>query len=984
MSRSYGRLLVAALMIAGASGAHAQSASCNITYTWPTWVGGNGFGASIDIRNTGAAITNGWSLVFNFPNGQQLQNGWPVNVTQSGTALTAASNADWNKAIPTNGTFNVAFNGTFTGSNNPPTAFTLNGTACSIGTGTNTPPAVSLTSPTANQNFASGAAVTLAATATDNSGVANVVFRVDGTVVNTDTSSPYSFSVSGLANGTHTATATATDNGNPALSTTSTSVSFTVGAGGNTAPTVSLTSPTANQNFAAGASVPLAATATDNSGVANVVFRVDGNIVNTDTSSPYSFSATGLATGTHTATATATDNGSPALSTTSSTVTFTVGGGGGNTAPVVSQTSPTAGASFATGASITFSATATDNVSVQRCEFLVDGSLVGTDTTSPYSVALTTVAAGSHTSQARCFDAGSPVLSTTTTAIAFSVVAGNSPPTAALTSPTASQNFAAGAAIPLAATATDNGSVIRVDFRIDNVLVGSDTSSPFTFSATGVAAGSHTATATAVDNGNPALSTTSTAVSFTVGTSGTVWRVNTAGRITRNGTVFPVRCGNWFGLEGRHEPSNDSQNPSGAPMEQYIGNTFWANGGAGTGRTIQQTMQEISGMGINMIRLPLVPQTLNANDPQGTGNVLKNHPSVRIANSRLALETMITAAAANNIAVLLDIHSCSNYVGWRKGRLDARPPYVDRDRDNYDFTREDSSCAASGNPAGVTRIQAYNTSLWLDNLRTIAGLGTQLGVDNIIGIDIFNEPWDYTWSEWKSLSEQAYTAINAVNPNTLIFVEGNSASAGNQDGTPDTVSQRPHGNAATVPNWGGNLFEAGANPLTIPKDRLVFSPHVYGPSVFVQSSFMDPAQPQCAGLEGDAAGDARCNVVINPTLERSGWEEHFGYLKDQGYAMVVGEFGGNLDWPGGQASIRDRDRWGYLPAGTDATWQGAFVDYLVSKGIEGCYWSINPESGDTAGWYGHAYDPISNTTGWGEWRAFDQRKTNLLNRLWGR
>ena len=55
-------------------------------------------------------------------------------------------------------------------------------------------------------------------------------------------------------------------------------------------------------------------------------------------------------------------------------------------------------------------------------------------------------------------------------------------------------------------------------------------------------------------------------------------------------------------------------------------------------------------------------------------------------------------------------------MGWRKGRLDARPPYVDRDRDNYDFTREDSSCAASGNPAGVTRIQAYNTLTKRDGL----------------------------------------------------------------------------------------------------------------------------------------------------------------------------------------------------------------------------------------------------------------------------
>jgi hypothetical protein len=264
-------------------------------------------------------------------------------------------------------------------------------------------------------------------------------------------------------------------------------------------------------------------------------------------------------------------------------------------------------------------------------------------------------------------------------------------------------------------------------------------------------------------------------------------------------------------------------------MEQYIGNTFWANGGAGTGRTIAQTMQEISGMGINMIRLPLVPQTLSTNDPQGTGSVLKNHPSVRIANSRLALETMIQAADAANIEVLLDVHSCSNYVGWRKGRLDARPPWVDATRDNYDFKRENYSCAASGNPSTVTVTHPYNQTLWLQTLRTLAGLGTQLGVDNIIGIDIYNEPWDYTWSDWRSLAAAAYTAINEVNPNTLIFVEGISQSANNQDGTPTTITQVPHGSTATNPNWGENLFEAGANPPAIPKDRLVFSPHTYGP-----------------------------------------------------------------------------------------------------------------------------------------------------------
>src|SRR6185312_12684998 len=453
---------------------------------------------------------------------------------------------------------------------------------------------------------------------------------------------------------------------------------------------------------------------------------------------------------------------------------------------------------------------------VVRVDFRLDGSttVVGSDTTSPYNFSVPAgLSSGTHTVTATAVDNGSPALSTTTAAVTFTVGGGgNTPPTVSLTSPTPNQSFAAGAAIPLAATASDpGGAVVRVDFRLDGstTVAGSDATSPYTFTLNGVAAGSHTVTATAVDNGSPALSTTTAAVTFTVGSASSVSSVNPPGRITRNGQVFPVRCGNWFGLEGRHEPSNDPTNPSGAPMEQYIGNTFWANGGAGTGRTIQQTMTEITGMGINMIRLPLVPQTLDPNDPQGSGAVLKNHPSVRIANSRLALETMIKAAAANNIQVLLDVHSCSNFVGWRKGRFDARPPYVDAHRDNYDFTRETYSCSATNNPASVTHIQAYDKTKWLATLQTLAGLGQQLGVDNIIGIDLFNEPWDFTWGDWKTNVEDAYQAINAVNPNILIFAEGVSDTANNQDGTPDTITQEPHG--VLNPNWGENLFSAGAN-----------------------------------------------------------------------------------------------------------------------------------------------------------------------------
>lgn len=460
------------------------------------------------------------------------------------------------------------------------------------------------------------------------------------------------------------------------------------------------------------------------------------------------------------------------------------------------------------------------------------------------------------------------------------------------------------------------------------------------------------------------------------------FRVNAAGNITKDGAEVPARCGNWFGLEGRHEPSNDATNPSGAPMELYVGNMWWTNGGAGSGRTLQQGFTELKAKGITMLRVPVSPQTLEANNPQGMNPNLKNHQSVRQTNARQGLEDFIKLAAANNIQLFLDIHSCSNFVGWRKGRLDARPPYVDAAREEYDFTRETYSCAATGNPSSVKTIHAYDEAKWIANLKDIAGLPAKLGVDNILGIDIFNEPWDYTWADWKGLSERAYQAINSVNPNMLIIVEGISGSANSQDGTPDTKVAVPFGDPAFNPNWGENLYEAGSNPLNIPKDRLVYSPHIYGPSVFVQKQFMDPAQTACAGLEGDDAGKAKCKIVINSALLEKGWEEHFGYLRAQGYGILVGEFGGNMDWPL-KTKQNVRNMWSHITTNVDEQWQQAAVSYMKKKSINACYWSLNPESADTMGWWTTPWDPVSADDKWGQWGEFDTRKTALLNNLWG-
>jgi len=76
-----------------------------------------------------------------------------------------------------------------------------------------------------------------------------------------------------------------------------------------------------------------------------------------------------------------------------------------------------------------------------------------------------------------------------------------------------------------------------------------------------------------------------------------------------------------------------------------------------------------------------------------------------------------------------------------------------------------------------------------------------------------------------------------------------------------------------------------------------------------------------SGLEGDA----QCNIIINTALLEQGWEEHFGYLKDLGYAVVIGAFGGNPDWPL-DAPVRVQNRYDYLTDTTpDWQWQNTFL-----------------------------------------------------------
>jgi hypothetical protein len=76
------------------------------------------------------------------------------------------------------------------------------------------------------------------------------------------------------------------------------------------------------------------------------------------------------------------------------------------------------------------------------------------------------------------------------------------PPLTVLTSPAAGAVYTQGDAVPLAATAAaaDGATVSKVEFYDDTTLLGTDTSSPFTLSASGLAVGSHSILAKAYDS----------------------------------------------------------------------------------------------------------------------------------------------------------------------------------------------------------------------------------------------------------------------------------------------------------------------------------------------------------------------------------------------------------------------------------------------------------------------------------------------------
>jgi hypothetical protein len=215
------------------------------------------------------------------------------------------------------------------------------------------------------------------------------------------------------------------------------------------------------------------------------------------------------------------------------------GGTSDTTAPSVSISSPTSGNVSGT-TSVTVSAS--DSSGISKVELFVDGSLYGTDTSSPYSFSWNTASStnGSHAIYAKAYDSyGNVAQSGSITVTVSNATVDSTAPTTSISSPTSGTISGTST---VTASASDNVGVSSVELLIDGALFGTDTTSPYTFSwnTTSATNGTHSLYTKAYDAaGNVAQSSTVTVTvsnSTSSATTSTVARNECAN--SPSGTIF--------------------------------------------------------------------------------------------------------------------------------------------------------------------------------------------------------------------------------------------------------------------------------------------------------------------------------------------------------------------------------------------------------------------------------------------------------------
>jgi peptidoglycan/xylan/chitin deacetylase (PgdA/CDA1 family) len=304
--------------------------------------------------------------------------------------------------------------------------------------------------PCGSGTFANTVSVTISATDTGGAGVDRIVYTTDGSTPTP--SSGYDYIGAFSVNTNTTIKFIAIDKAGNAgpVGTQSLQVDAL-------APTSMIScagGPCSSTPYSGGVLVALSATDnTDGSGVAAIRYTTDGSDPTATSGTVYL--SPFWAAATTTVKYRAFDNAGNAEATNTQLITID------STAPTVSLTAPADGA--VVNGSVPLAANAADNVAVEHVDFLVDGTVAGSDSSAPYSINWnsSTVPDGPHTVSARAFDTAGNNTTSSNVSITVANTVDTTAPTSAIScdgSACASSAYASPVSVTLAATDNVGGS----------------------------------------------------------------------------------------------------------------------------------------------------------------------------------------------------------------------------------------------------------------------------------------------------------------------------------------------------------------------------------------------------------------------------------------------------------------------------------------------------------------------------------------------
>ena len=304
------------------------------------------------------------------------------------------------------------------------------------------------------------------------------------------------------------------------------------------------------------------------------------------------------------------------------------------------------------------------------------------------------------------------------------------------------------------------------------------------------------------------------------------------------------------------------------------------------------TIKAIADHGFNLIRVPISAQLINqwasGEYPKANYNNAYN-PELNNMNSLEIFEYFLKLAEENGMKVMPDIHCAETDAMGHNVNL----WYTDR----------------------VTVDDYYHALEWL--------AARYKNNDTIIAIDIKNEPHGKPYEQnkaiwndstdinnWKYTAETAAKKILAINPNVLIMVEGTEI-------YPKSLSNSDYKSTNDVDYyfnwWGGNLRGVRDYPINLGQyqNKLVYSPHDYGPTVYEQPWFK-------GGYNYDS-------------LMRDCWNDNWLFIQKENIApLLIGEWGGFMREP-------------------NLTWMTCMRQLIKNFHLNHTFWCFNANSGDTGG-----------------------------------